>query len=139
MVGFDDRGPGDDEDVPAWLERGRHHPERLADPAPDTVPDHGSSEPFAGREPEPGLGEIGPDETPDEQWVRPGDASLRQPGELARAGEHDEPQRVVTAPAGQAERCFRPLLRRLASTRRPPAVFMRARKPCSFARWRFLG
>ena len=29
--------------------------------------------------------------------------------------------------------------RRLASTRRPPAVFMRARNPCSFARWRFLG
>ena len=74
-----------------------------------------------------------------QQWMRPGDASLRQPGELARAGEHDESQRVVTAPAGQAESCFRPLVRRLASTRRPPAVFMRARKPCSFARWRFLG
>ena len=43
-------------------------------------------------------------------WVR--DAPLRQPGEVARAGEHDEPQRVVTAVAGQAERCFRPLARR---------------------------
>ena len=34
---------------------------------------------------------------------------------------------------------LRPLARRAASTRRPPLVFMRARKPCSLARCRFLG
>ena len=71
VVGLDDRGPGDDEDVPAGLERGRHHPERLADPAPDAVPDHGSSEPLAGREPEPGLVKVRPDEPSDQQGVRP--------------------------------------------------------------------
>ena len=49
---------------------------------------------------------------PTSRGWRPRDAALRQPGEVARAGEHDEPQRVVTAPVGQAESCFRPLARR---------------------------
>ena len=37
VVGIDDRWPGDDENVPAGLERGRHHPERLSKPTPDPV------------------------------------------------------------------------------------------------------
>ena len=100
---------------------------------------HGSSEPLAGGQSEPGLVKVVPDEPSDEQGVASRDAALRQPGEVARAGEHDEAQRVVTALAGQAESFCRPLARRVESTRRPPAVFMRARKPCSLARCRFLG
>ncbi len=76
VVGFDDRRPGDDENVPARLERGRHRPEHLADPASDAVPDHGSTEPLAGRQPEPGLVKVGPGEPSDQQGVRPGDAFL---------------------------------------------------------------
>ena len=49
VVGFDDRRPGDDEDVPAGLERGRHHPERLAESPPDPVPHHGTTELVPGR------------------------------------------------------------------------------------------
>ena len=41
---LDDRRPGDDQDVPAGLERGRHRPDRLAEPSPDAVPDHGAAE-----------------------------------------------------------------------------------------------
>ena len=44
MVGPDDRRPGDDEDVPAGLERGRHHPERLAESAADPVPNDRTSQ-----------------------------------------------------------------------------------------------
>jgi hypothetical protein len=49
VVGFDDRRPGDDEDVPAGLERGRHHPERLTKSPPDTIPHHGTAELLPGR------------------------------------------------------------------------------------------
>jgi|AP45_3_1055517.scaffolds.fasta_scaffold14422_3 hypothetical protein len=38
-----------------------------------------------------------------------------------------------------AESVLRPFLRRLLKTRFPPGLFMRARKPCLFLRFRLLG
>jgi len=38
-----------------------------------------------------------------------------------------------------AESVLRPFLRRLLKTRFPPGLFMRARKPCLFLRFRRLG
>ena len=76
MVGLDDRGPGDDEDVPAGLERGRHHPERLAEPPPDPVADDGAAELAPGRQPEPGRLEVGPQEPGGEERVGPGRSRL---------------------------------------------------------------
>ena len=72
MVGLDDRGPGDDEDVPAGLERGRHHPERLAESPPDPVADHGAAELAPGRQPETRRLEVGPQEPDGEERVGPG-------------------------------------------------------------------
>ena len=59
--------------------------------------------------------------------------------EILRTGEHHEPRPGSVAVERQAVSRFRPRARRAASTRRPPEVFIRARKPCSLARWRFLG
>ena len=59
--------------------------------------------------------------------------------EVLRSGEHHESRRRSAAIAGQAVSRFRPRARRAARIRRPAVVFMRARKPCSLARWRFLG
>ena len=71
VVGLDDRGPGDDEDVPAGLERGRHHPERLAESTPDPVADHRPTELSPGRESEPGRLEVRPQEPGGEEgWDR---------------------------------------------------------------------
>ena len=74
-----------------------------------------------------------------EERVGPGGPASPERREVLRAGEHHEPRRVRAAPDGQAVSRFRPRARRAARTRRPPAVFIRARKPCSLARWRFLG
>jgi len=49
VVGLDDGRPGDDEHVPARLERGRHHPERLAESPPYPVPHHSTAELVPGR------------------------------------------------------------------------------------------
>jgi hypothetical protein len=57
--------------------------------------------------------------------------------ELARPAQHLE--RGPARRGSQADSFLRPLARRAARTRRPPFVFMRARKPCSLARCRFLG
>ena len=43
----------------------------------------GSTEPLAGRESEPGLVQVVPDEPSDQQGVASRDAALRQPGEVA--------------------------------------------------------
>ena len=53
----------------------------------------------------------------------------------SRGGSHD----VRPEARPQAERRARPLARRAFSTARPPAVDMRARKPCFFARRRSFG
>ena len=53
----------------------------------------------------------------------------------SRGGSHD----VRPGARPQAERRARPLARRAFSTARPPAVDMRARKPCFFARRRSFG
>ena len=71
VVGVDDRWPGDDEDVPAGLERGRHHPERLAKPAPDPVPDDRPAELAPGRQSEPRRLEVCPQEPCGEERVGP--------------------------------------------------------------------
>ena len=95
MVGLDDRGPGDDEDVPARLERGRHHPERLAESSPDPIPDHGAAELSPGRQSEPSRLEVGPQEPDGEQRVGPGRPRSADRREVLRAGEHHEPRRVL--------------------------------------------
>lgn len=81
---------------------------------------------------------------PDHDRQRPAahpDPVGREPSEGAatpkrsRGGSHD--MRPEARP--QAERRARPLARRAFSTARPPAVDMRARKPCFFARRRSFG
>ena len=138
-VGIDDRRPGDDEDVPAGLERGRHHPERLTESPARPVANHRAAEPPSRRQPEPGRPEIRPPESSVEQWVGSGDPLTLQRREIPRIGEHHEPRRLLAAPVRQTVSRFRPLARRAARTRRPPVDFIRARKPCSLARCRFLG
>ena len=74
----------------------------------------------------------------------------RQPASTAHACIADRSPRSDETPAhrvcaaaspeqDQAERRARPLARRALITARPPAVAMRARKPCFFARRRSLG
>ena len=136
--GLDDRGPGDDEDVPAGLERGRHHPERLPESATDPVADHRTAEGATGGQSEAGRLEIGPPEPGGKQRMGPGGPAALERREVLRSREHHEP-RHGAAPDGQAVSRFRPRARRAARMRRPPAVRIRARKPCSLARWRFFG
>ncbi len=139
MVGSDDRRPGDDEDVPARLERGHHHPEHLTEPPPDPVSDHRAAELSARRQPETGHLEVRPQESCVEERVGPRGPETLQRREVLRAGDRHEPRRGAAASVRQTVSRFRPRTRRAASTRRPPVVFIRDRKPCSFARWRFLG
>ena len=106
MVGLDDRRPGDDEDVPARLERGRHHPERLAESAPDPVPDHGAAELSPGRQSEAGRLEVGPQEPGGEQRVGPGRPAALERREVLRAGEHHEPRRVGPRPSVRPSAAF---------------------------------
>src|SRR5437867_1712461 len=114
MVDSDDGWPGNDEDVPAGLERGRHHPECLAEPATDAIADHRTAEVSAGRQPEAGRLEIGPPEPGGQERMGPrGPASLKR-DEILRAGEHHEPRRIRAAPDGQAVSRFRPRARRVA-------------------------
>jgi hypothetical protein len=138
-VGLDDRRPGDDEDVPAWLERGRHHPERLTESPARPVANHRAAQPPSSRQPEPGSPEVRPPESSVEQRVGSGDPLTLQHRKIPRIGEHHEPRRMLAAPVRQTVSRFRPLARRAARTRRPPVDFIRARKPCSLARCRFLG
>ena len=93
VVGLDDRGPGDDEDVPAGLERGRHHPERLAESPADPVPDDRSAESAAGRQAEARRLEVGPKEPGGEQRVGLGGPGALDRREVLRAGEHHESRR----------------------------------------------
>ena len=139
VVGLDDRWPGDDENVPAGLERGRHHPERLSKPAPDPVPDDRSAELSPGRQSEPRRLEVCPQESRRHERVGPTGPGALNRREILRTREHHETRRVGAAPVSQAVSRFRPRARRAAITRRPLDVRMRARKPCSLARWRFLG
>ena len=139
MVGLDDARPGDDEDVPAGLERGRHHPERLSESAADPVPNDRASQLASGRDPEASRREVGPQEPGGEQRVGPGGSLLLDRREVLRSREHHESRRTCAALGRQAVSRFRPRARRAARIRRPAVVFMRARKPCSLARWRFLG
>jgi len=134
MVGRDDRWPGDDEDVPAGLERGRHHPERLAESTSDPVPDDRTTQSASGRDPEAGRREVGPQEPGGEQGVGPGRPLLLDRREVLRSREHQQSRRGSAAIADQAVSRFRPRARRAARIRRPAVVFMRARKPCSLAR-----
>ena len=139
VVGLDDRWPGDDENIPARLERGRHHPECLPKPTPDPVADDRPAELAPCRESEPRRLEVCPEKPCGEEAV-----GLAEPGalnrrEVLRTREHHETRRVGAAPVRQAVSRFRPRARRAAMTRRPPGVRMRARKPCSLARCRFLG
>ena len=139
MVGLDDRRPGDDEHVPARLDRWRHRPEHLTESPADPVPDHRSAQAAAGRKPESRRLEVGPQEPGGEEGMGldgPGTLDRR---EFLRAREHHESRRVGAAPGRQAVSRFRPRARRAARIRRPPGVRIRARKPCSLARWRFLG
>jgi len=138
-LGIDDRRPGDDEDVPAGLERGRHHPERLTESPAHPVANHRAAQPPSSRQPEPGRPEIRPPEAGVEQLMGSGDPLTLQRREVPRIGEHHEPRRLVAARVRQTVSRFRPLARRAARTRRPPVDFIRARKPCSLARCRFLG
>ena len=138
-VGIDDRRPGDDEDVPAGLERGRHHPECLTESPAHPVAYHRAAQPPSRRQPEPGRPEFRPPEASVDQWVGSRDPLALQRREIPRIGEHHEPRRILAAPVRQTVSRFRPLARRAARTRRPPVDFIRARKPCSLARCRFLG
>jgi hypothetical protein len=138
-LGLDDRRPGDDEDVPAWLERGRHHPERLTESPARPVANHRAAQPPSSRQPEPRRPEIRPPKSSVEQGVGPRDPLTLQRREVPRIGEHHEPRRMLAAPVRQTVSRLRPLARRAARTRRPPVDFIRARKPCSLARCRFLG
>ncbi len=95
MVGPDDAGPGDDEDVPAWLERGRHHPERLSESAADPVPNDRTSQLASGRDPEASRREVGPQEPGGEQGVGPGRSLLLDRREVLRSREHHESRRRV--------------------------------------------
>ena len=69
----------------------------------------------------------------------PGRSLLLDRREVLRSREHHESRRTCAALGRQAVSRFRPRARRAARIRRPAVVFMRARKPCSLARWRFLG
>jgi len=107
---------------------------------PRAVPDHGAPEGPAGREAEADFVEIG--SAGSERFISGCDlvaldAWSRR--EIRRPGEHGEPALVAARCRRQAVSCFLPRARRAASTRRPPGVFIRARKPCSLARWRFFG
>jgi hypothetical protein len=139
MVGPDERRPGDDEDIPARLERWRHRPECHPESTPDPIADHCAAEPSPGRHSEPSHTEVRPSEPCVEERVGPGGPVALQRRKILGTREHHEPRRVKAAPVRQAVSRFRPRPRRAARTRRPPEVFIRARKPCSFARWRFLG
>ena len=139
MVGSDDRRPGDDEDIPARLERWRHRPECHSEATPNPIANHRAAEPSPGGQSEPSRPEVRPSEPCVEERVGPGGPVALQRREVLWTGEHHEPRRVMAAPVRQTVSRFRPRTRRAARTRRPPVVFIRARKPCSFARWRFLG
>jgi len=133
------RRSGDDQNVPAWLERGCHHPERLTKSPAHPVPNHRSAELASGRQAEACLLETSPSDSNYKQGMRPDDSLSLQCREVLRLGEHHQPRRVVAAVRRQTVSFFRPRRRRAASTRRPPVVFIRARKPCSLLRCRFLG
>ena len=139
VIHREDRRSGDDQDVPARLERGRHHPERLTESPAHSVPDDRSAELASSREPEARLLEVGPADSNDQQRIGPDRSLTLQCGEVLRSGEHHQPRRVVAAVRRQTVSFLRPWARRAESTRRPPVVFIRARKPCSLARCRFLG
>src|SRR6185436_9428434 len=103
------------------------------------VPDDGGAELAPGRQADPGLPQIGPQEPDGEERVGLGGPGALERRELRWTGEHHEPRRLGAATIRQAVSRLRPRARRAASTRRPGLVFIRARKPCSLARWRFLG
>ena len=85
MVGRDDRWPGDDENVPTGLERGRQCPEHFTEPATDTIANHRPAEHSAGRQPEAGRLEIGPPEPGGQEWVGPGGPASLERREVLRA------------------------------------------------------
>ena len=72
VVGPDERRPGDDEDIPARLERWRHRPECHPESTPNPVADHRATEPSPGRQSETSSPEVRPSEPCVEERVGPG-------------------------------------------------------------------
>ena len=133
------RRSGDHQDIPARPKGRTHCPKHLPEPPPDAIPDDGRADRPAGRQSEPRRPEVRLQDPCRQERVGPHRPVLHERREIRRTGEHHEAGRRPAALDDQADRRLRPRARRAARTRRPPAVFMRARKPCSLARWRFLG
>lgn len=133
-----ERRAGDDQNVPAGLERGRQSPECLAEAAAKPIADDRSADLSTGRQSEPGISKVRPQDSYDEEGVGPNRPGFLERREVPWTGEHHETRRV-SASLDQAVSRFRPRARRAARIRRPPVDLIRARKPCSLARWRFFG
>jgi hypothetical protein len=139
MIGIHDPRSSNDEDVPAGLERGRHRPKRLAQSPSNPIADDCAAELAPGGEPEPRHLEVGPQEAPGKERMGPVGSVALERREVLWASEHHESRPLRAAPVDQTVSRFRPRARLAASTFRPPVVFIRARNPCSLARWRFFG
>ena len=138
LIGPDDRRPGDHQNIPARSQRREQRPDLHPESPPNAIPDDRRAEGPSGRQAEPRYPKLGPEDSCGEERVRSDRTSFLECREVLRAGEHHEP-RPEAVPGSQADRRLRPRARRAARTRRPPVVLIRARKPCSLARWRFLG
>jgi hypothetical protein len=139
VIRLDEPRFGHDQNVPSGLERRRHRPKTFAESPSHPVPDDGTAELAPGRQSEARDLEVGPQESSGQQRLSSECSGALQPREILRMREHHEPRPDSTATVDQAVSRLRPRARRAARTRRPPVVFIRARKPCSLARCRFLG
>ena len=120
VVRVDHSRPGDDEDVPAGLERGRHCPQSLAKSPTDPVADDRAAELAPGRQPEPRRFEVGPQEANEEERVGPEGTVALKRREVLWAREHHEP-RPLRRRARRSDR--QPLAAPCApSSQHPPAA-----------------
>ena len=110
---------------------------RLTDTTPRAVPHHGATDRSRGNERDASRRSIA--------WEDVRDEGRPSQGAPARAYRRDVAGTPQTCGAHHLARDqttvmrLRPRARRVASTLRPPVVFMRARKPCTRARRRVFG
>lgn len=131
-------GPCDQQQIPSGPHGLELFSEQLAQPAPHPIPLYRSAEPAWRAQPDARLRPFGPQRSQDQESVRTRRPVASKRIEIRLAPKHRE-GRHGCARRRQTVSFSRPLARRLASTRRPPFEAMRARKPCSRFRARFLG
>ena len=131
----DNRAPRNEHDILAECRIEMRASKHLAQQPLGPIPGYGVSDASTSHYPQAHLTPLGgQDET---------HKILRHPAPAASIGSleigfPDDPASAVSRPTHTAIRC-RPLRRRRPSTARPPFVFMRARKPCTFFRRLRLG